>query len=276
MSEEKVSSTEKNAISKFIWIVLAGIVIVWGVYWAWVAPTISENKFDPLNTLFSGLAFWGVIYAILLQKSELALQRKELELTRREIRGQKEQLETQNITLKRQRFENTFFSLLNLFNNIVNAIELMGAPRSGDPRSVVAKGRECFSTFFREFTQFYSNEQAHHADWGDRMLCRTAYEHFAANRNAYVGHYFRTLFNIVKFIANSDIENKQTYMNTLRAQLSGLELTLLFYNCISPYGSEKFKPLVEKFGLLENMRFASLLDQKHRELFNQSAFQSPS
>jgi hypothetical protein len=83
------------------------------------------------------------------------------------------------------------------------------------------------------------------------------------------------MYNIVKFIATSEAENKQTYINILRAQLSSSELNLLFYNCISKYGSEKFRPLVEKFGLLENMDFSRLLDQKHRELFNESAFNSP-
>ncbi len=106
MNLEPTRSESKSAI----WIVLLAIVASWAMYWIWVAPLVTDNKFDPLNTLFSGLAFWGVIYAILLQRNELALQRKELELTRQELRGQKEQLESQNITLKQQRFENTFFS----------------------------------------------------------------------------------------------------------------------------------------------------------------------
>lgn len=41
--------------------------------------------FGAVNTLFSGLAFAGVIYAIFLQSEELALQRNELKLTRDEL-----------------------------------------------------------------------------------------------------------------------------------------------------------------------------------------------
>lgn len=272
MNLEPTHSESKSAI----WIVLLAIVASWAMYWVWVAPLVSDNKFDPLNTLFSGLAFWGVIYAILLQRNELTLQRKELELTRQELRGQREQLESQNITLKQQRFENTFFSLLNLFNNIVDSIEITGASRLGDPPSVLAKSRECFSRFVREFTSEYSRERELHSDMGHRTLCVTAYEAFAGHRQAFVGHYFRTLYNIVKFITTSEVDNKQTYITILRAQLSSSELTLLFYNCISKYGNEKFKPMVENFGLLENMDFSSLLDPKHRELFNESAFHSPS
>jgi hypothetical protein len=44
------------------------------------------DQFGAVNALFSGLAFAGVIYAVLLQRQELELQRRELELTREELR----------------------------------------------------------------------------------------------------------------------------------------------------------------------------------------------
>lgn len=262
--------------TKFLWLGFPVIFIIWLVYYYVQSPPDKDLSFDRLNTLFSGLAFWGVVFAILLQKSELALQRNELKLTRREVRGQKEQLEAQNITLKQQRFENTFFSLLNLFNSIVNSIEINRSRMIGEAPETLARGRECFERFSQEFAHKYSTQRKEHSDWGERTLCVTAYEEFVGLRQTLVGHYFRTLYNIVKFIAGSEVENKQTYINILRAQLSSPELTLLFYNCISKYGSEKFKKLVEKFGLLENMDFSKLLDLKHRELFNESAFHSPS
>lgn len=81
--------------------------------------------FGGVNALFSGFAFAGVIYAIFLQKSELSLQRRELQYTRQELKGQKEQLENQNKTLQKQNFEETFFQLLRLHNDIVNSIDLV-------------------------------------------------------------------------------------------------------------------------------------------------------
>jgi len=44
------------------------------------------DMFGSVNSLFSGLALAGVIYAIFLQKRELELQRNELELTRLELK----------------------------------------------------------------------------------------------------------------------------------------------------------------------------------------------
>jgi hypothetical protein len=43
------------------------------------------DTFGTVNALFSGAAFAGIIFTILLQKRELRLQRYELELTRREL-----------------------------------------------------------------------------------------------------------------------------------------------------------------------------------------------
>jgi hypothetical protein len=43
------------------------------------------DAYNVVNTLFSGLAFLGIILTVLLQSRELKLQRRELELQRKEI-----------------------------------------------------------------------------------------------------------------------------------------------------------------------------------------------
>lgn len=53
------------------------------------------DMFGAINALFSGLAFGGVIYAILLQRNELKLQRAELQLTRQELSGSRAAQEDQ-------------------------------------------------------------------------------------------------------------------------------------------------------------------------------------
>ena len=49
--------------------------------------TVGEfgDMFGAVNTLFSGLAFLGVIITVWMQSEELRLQRKELESTRAEL-----------------------------------------------------------------------------------------------------------------------------------------------------------------------------------------------
>lgn len=47
--------------------------------------------FGGVTALFSGLAFAGMIYAIIMQSQELALQREELSLTRKELEASRKE-----------------------------------------------------------------------------------------------------------------------------------------------------------------------------------------
>lgn len=263
---------KQSLLDKYAWIGFPSIVLFWVGYGFFQGELKTDPSFDRLNTLFSGLAFWGVIWAILLQKNELVLQREELELTRNEVRGQKEQLEAQNLTMKQQRFESTFFSLLDCLNGIVNSIEITGAQiHEVEP----AKGHTCFTMLISEFRQVHTDISANErrSNKSSLEICQLAYDDFGRSRQALVEPYFRILYNIITFIDTNDIKHKQMYVNILKTQLSSSELSLLFYYCLSAYGIEKFKPLVQKYGLLENMEFY-LTDE--RGLFDDSAFSSPS
>ena len=101
----------------------------------------------------------------------------------------------------------------------------------------------------------------------------TTYSVFFLEHEKDVGHYFRSLYNIVKFVDKSDIKDKKIYTNLLRAQLSSNELKLLLYNCLSSLGKEKFKPLVEKYSLLKSVNVRDLLHgESDAELYDASAF----
>jgi hypothetical protein len=67
-------------------------------------PTRGQfgDVFGAANALFSGLAFAGLIYTVLLQREELALQRKELELTRKELQRSAQAQEQAEIALRAQ------------------------------------------------------------------------------------------------------------------------------------------------------------------------------
>lgn len=70
------------------------ITIIWAVggglsYWLLTGGKERASlgdMFGGVNSLFSALAFGGLIYTVLLQMQELALQRRELEMTREELR----------------------------------------------------------------------------------------------------------------------------------------------------------------------------------------------
>ena len=102
------------------------------------------------------------------------------------------------------------------------------------------------------------------------------HEEFFAEYQSSIGHYFRNLYNVVKFVHEHDFpkkfEKKKAYTNLIRAQLSSNELVLLFYNCLSNRGS-KFKTLVEEYSLLEDTPLEEDIHKKLKELFyKKSAF----
>ncbi|MFV0500647.1 MAG: hypothetical protein ACK5MH_03520 [Bacteroidales bacterium] len=119
---------EKNIVLIISVFVITLIVFALGWYLFELKYPSKQNpdfpdKFAAISALFTGLAFAGVICTIILQSRELKLQRQELEDTREELKGQKEAAQKQNELLERQRFENTFFNLLQNLSSFMESFE---------------------------------------------------------------------------------------------------------------------------------------------------------
>ena len=82
-----------NANWKHFALLVAGVVSLQAIFGmivyislgTWTERGTFGDMFGVVNSLFSGLAFAGVIYTIFLQHKELSLQREELTLTRQEL-----------------------------------------------------------------------------------------------------------------------------------------------------------------------------------------------
>jgi hypothetical protein len=147
------------------------------------------SMFGAVSALFSGLAFALLIVAIYLQTEELALQRQELKDTRVELEGQKEQLFLQNKNLEQQRFENTFFEMLKLHNEIVNSMEI-----SSSPSPIL--GRRGFNILYNQVFNTFRNNQGvfeYHENPVDAI--EQLYTEFYSQHEVYLGHYFRNLYH---------------------------------------------------------------------------------
>ena len=271
----KIDSAKNHDTSLWSYWPLALLLGIVAGFWAisgWFLYPDKErgtfgDMFGAVNALFSGLAFASLVYTIFLQKRELELQRQELALTRAELEGQKLQLSAQNEVLRLQNFENTFFQLLKLLNDIINSIDL------GKSNGNVIRGRDCFNSFYGAFTHTYLHIKRYKEFHDELLNIRQSYAQFYETNQTELGHYFRTLYNIIKFVRNSDIPNKTFYTNLVRAQLSSQELLLLFYNALSDLGSEKFKPLIEEFALLKTVPRNLLLDREtHPSLYDRGAY----
>jgi len=150
-----------------------------------------------------------------------------------ELRKSANALREQNNNLQKQNFENTFFNMLKLHNQIRN---------------------EVFDVFINIPTKL--NHKMIQDNAGG--LCKkpenrqlTKYLFFYEKNEFKIGHYFRNIYQILKFVSYSDSKNKKFYTNILRAQFSTMELEFLLFHCLSSYGKDKFKPLLEEFEFLE-------------------------
>jgi hypothetical protein len=224
---------------------------------------------------FIYVAFLGQKQQLLHQQLEIMYSQLEVKYTRLELFGQKAEMIAQNNTLRVQKFENTFFQLLTLFNSIVNSLDL----RNRKTGAVTTTGRDCFEAFYKKLStsiivETRKSDVVFTGDFSVVPICNiiNAYEEFYNNNKSDVSHYFRTLYHIIKFIDKSDVENKKQYTAIVRAQLSSYEQILIFYNCLHSNGRDKFKPLIERYSMFKTLDESLLFNEEHLEEYYQSAF----
>ncbi|RUU25220.1 putative phage abortive infection protein [Mesorhizobium sp. M6A.T.Ce.TU.016.01.1.1] len=233
------------------------------------ARGLFGDMFGAVNSVFSGFAFVGVIYAIFLQRHEISIAKKEIAYTKTILDEQQKQLSLQNQETKKQAFESTYFQMVRLFTDITNQIDLQKMGKSG---MMVTKGKDAFPVFLERLRKAYSPLEK--SLYGGHDF-ESSYEAFYQEHNTELGHYFRMLYNIVAFIDGAEIENQKFYAKILRAQLSDAEVAILFYNGLSQHGVQKFKPLMERYGLLKNLNERDVSVPELRERYKVSAFGNP-
>ncbi|EGQ7992255.1 putative phage abortive infection protein [Vibrio vulnificus] len=242
-----------------------------------LSAKIDNGKFGTFGDFFGGVfgSMWSLAGVILFylalkeQRSDfqtnsnaLVKQVEALEIQTNEFRLQREELtQTRNVfveqskILKQQRFENTFFSLLELFSSIV--AELNSRSIEGD--------------FFGKLKSDL-NEKA----------CPLPSENVSAIREHYINlyrqiinegklspaHYFKLFYRILKLIDDSDVDeyDKFLYMKILRSQLSEQALLITYYNSYCPESKSLYK-LILKYNLLKHLpkhdklEFKSIISQ---------------
>ena len=210
-----------------------------------------------LNALFSSLAFGGVILTIIWQVSENSRQRKEEH---------------------RIQFENVFFNMTGSLEKIVSELkvedikdtnnsipntQLWDMKEEDTDSQEVNDDSPQYITGRAVFKYLYEDAPEPLED----IIKKEGILGFETAMYGMLDNYFRYLYRVLKYIDESTLiekKEKYRYVGILRAQLSYMELIMVYYNCLSEYGNEKFKPLVEKYHLLKNIRE----DRLHSSKFN--------
>lgn len=251
-----------------VWVMFGGVIILFLLNFSMIFFVSDKNtrgtfgdQFGAVNALFSGLAFTGLLYTIILQRRDLEmqrhdlkLQREEIALNRKEMEEQTAEFEKQNETLRIQRFENTFFNMLSQFQEVVNNLHVRYRKYRVDYE---LSGREVFYNSFEKAPIFIGPNTNYD---GMRGTIQDVGLNGYVNSSvpAIFDHYFRLLYRILKFVRDTplitEFDDEYEYTSMLRAILSRYELVWLYYNGLSEYGCEKLKPLIERYAMLKNLR----------------------
>lgn len=270
-----------------IWVLFAIIVIslIYSDYAVMTLPNFGAlgDSFNIFTSLFTGLAFAGVVISVVLQTQELKLQRKELKLqrkelkaTRQELKEQKEQLKEQAKHLKEQQqemanqsFDNKFFQMLNMFNTNVTNLKT--------PTNI--KGKEVIKSLKDELITNIGASETLKTNNGDNPISSSdtlknfndEFKRFNGQDGNILKPYFISLYQILKYVDEKtpkksilDFLNAlktklkpkpKDYTNIIRAQLSSDELVLLLCNAIGviPFSGTKYKKLLEKYAFFEHL-----------------------
>ncbi len=224
------------------------------------------------NAVFSGLAFILLALGVWMQREELKDAKKLLKEQKKITAGQEAALKKQNEATERQMFENTFFKLLDDYNEIVislkctNINSLFNNRYDFNDTSEYAEqfdGKKVFDEVSKLIDLVFDVDLLNYTDLlptnnpkpvKNEQDFDEKYEVINFALNGLLDRYFRTVYNILKFIslANFRKNNKKFYSNILRAQMTNKETKVISFNIASKYGREKFKILTEELNFLKH------------------------
>lgn len=227
------------------------------------ARGVFGDKFGAIGALFTGLAFWGALW-------QLDLQRRELKSQQMEIEGQRKSVDL-------QRFESSFFQILEIQTRVIDHLEfkewkshdalvyflsliesespdllafrclnyfeakqideLRQSVDLDDDNQYVGLAKSDISTLKealkRDITiidRYKSDDLKLH-----REIVSFAYIRATQKTDNSISHYFRNIYHLIKFLDESEgisDQQRNRYTGILRSQLSNTELACIFYNCI--------------------------------------------
>lgn len=238
-----------------VWIVLLLVVNQFG-------GRLNEVAYSGANSLVSTLAFVGVLFTIYLQRNELRLQREEMEQTRGEFKAQ-------NGTLRRQRFEATFFNLLTIHHTITERLML-------NVSEGVMNGREAIQHVYRDLVDVYKVERKHLAKLelnnieDHREAVRRSFSEVYSKYEGTLSHYLRNFGTIIQFVKRSDLiddSERQLYYDFIKGQVNTYEVCLAFYYFSVGQGASQSR-LFDAPTLGSILNASLLLDICHSFLFD--------
>lgn len=235
-----------------------------------------------LNPVFGFASFVALLITIIYQAKELSASTKEL-------KNSATALAAQNKAIELQSFEQTFFSWLNTYRELLSSLNK--SKQSGE----ILKGREALYYLYNtnlnsrwiyssmcgphntelrlEFNNSYDYVFYQLSDYKKIEISAEDKQDLVSNnihqiwcrlyrKEEYqLDSLFRTAYKLISWIDSLpterlDDKQKWLYISIFRSQLSWVEMVFFYYNGLTGTG-KKFKLLIEKYALFDNLTFDS-------------------
>ncbi len=257
-----VDSETKKIKKRITFSILLGLLGFGVIIWFLIRLLYFEgywNTSNNINLLQSSLigefisGFSGTIFTIIgvvLLFETLVLQRKELKESR--------------AVFEKQQFENTFFNLLKLYEEITKSLFYIDTSSTDSTKFF---GKEYFQ---KNKEKFYNSFKQLKTLSNIRRNVKLAYTDFYSSNKEIISHYFRTIYRTFKYISESSLPlaEKMKYAKIVRAQLSDSELFFIYYNSFSEEGAN-FRKLILEFNILKHLSQLDKVEfKKYSSFFN--------
>ncbi|MBK8452661.1 MAG: putative phage abortive infection protein [Thiofilum sp.] len=207
-----------------------------------------------LNPIFAFLGLIMLLATLFQSQRELSLTRKELELSRKAAEESEKALADQALTQKQQRFENTFFALLNQYSQLSKTLDTL--------EGNLNKHTIHISTLEDAKTAIQSFIRKQHFIKSYLMLLHQILRFIYLNHNIEKDSF--TIDSIKNY--NTLSIEEQGYANLFKSLISDHLGTLILLNCIETRESNlenypKLKALVERYSIFEHLSLTKHLDK---------------
>lgn len=243
-------------------------------------PSIGESfgtfgdSYGALNTLFSGLAFTGIVISLISTKKQFQRQAFDTHFFEL-VKIHRENVERMEI----RRTDNTsdtgikaIISILNEYMVIKKTIHpfLRNSSDLSDRASIAyyclffgvgSRGQNALTEYLKNYENLASEEMVSFLK-KDHIVQSTMKEEkikhiIFSGHQSRLGHYYRNLFYIVEYVDSRNFltnNDKNEYLKLLRSQLTTQEQILLLLNSLTKLGENwNTKKYIEKYGLVKNI-----------------------
>lgn len=218
------------------------------------------DSFGALNCLFTGLGFAGLLTSIFMQRQDLQNSRKELEETREEVK-------TQSNTMYRQRFEDSFYRMLDLYKENLRNLSIRPDPNAKDR----IFGIDALQFLLTKFDAAWKKHQLYKFPEKEEEKNEYLYVLAATVQSVFVRQtrYIETLISILIFVDEecNPQELKPLYWRLLASQLTAYEYKYLFYQALIAPDFTPLRNILSGSGVFQQRMAGVNIADSHRKAF---------